>query len=282
MAATLNDAIVILGDSLTSRQEVPWNLHHHLSEAYRGKLDVLNRGYGGWNTAWIRQLFPKIFAKKAEGSDKPFVRLVTIWLGTNDAALPGHKQHVPLSTFKANMNHFLDSLTSPSSPYAVAQTPEALNIVLITPTIFNPLQWEVDLPEKEKSRTVEVMRTYKDAVLELGREWKKEERDQKTGKEGWKIETIDLWDAVVSANGGRGAGPELERFFNDGLHLTTEGYEILWTQLRRVIKEQFKGRGLDWENIEDLPFRAPRWEDIDETRPETVTERMRLPACRRH
>ncbi|WVR00104.1 hypothetical protein IAU59_007246 [Kwoniella sp. CBS 9459] len=281
MAATLNDAIIILGDSLTSRQEVPWNLHHHLSEAYRGKLDVLNRGYGGWNTAWIRQLFPMIFASKKEGRDKPAVRLVTIWLGTNDAALPGRKQHVPLSNFKDNMNHFLEGLTSPSSPYAVSQLPEALNIVLITPTIFSPLQWEADLPDKEKSRDLEVTRTYKDAVLELGREWKKKEQEQRDGKNGWRIETIDLWDAVVRANRGREAGPELERFFNDGLHLTTEGYEILWSRLSKVIKEDFHGRGLDWEDIEDLPFRAPRWEDIDETRPETVTERMALPACRR-
>ncbi|OCF38035.1 hypothetical protein I316_00259 [Kwoniella heveanensis BCC8398] len=244
MAATLNDAVVILGDSLTSRQEVPWNLHHHLSEAYRGKLDVLNRGYGGWNTAWIRQLFPKIFAKKEEGEDKPAVRLVTIWLGTNDAALPGHKQHVPLSTFRENMNHFLESLTSPASPYAAAQTPEALNIVLITPTIFNPLQWEADLPEKDKSRSVDVMRTYKDAKGSKG--------------EGWRIQTIDLWEAVMSANGGKESGAELERFFNDGLHLTTEGYEVLWSRLSRVIKEDFTGRGLDWEDMEDLPFRAPR------------------------
>ncbi|WVR07609.1 hypothetical protein IAU60_004651 [Kwoniella sp. DSM 27419] len=276
MAATLNDALIILGDSLTSRQEVPWNLHHCFSDAYRGKLDVLNRGYGGWNTAWIRQLFPKIFAKKEDAGDKPAVRLVTIWLGTNDSVIPGEKQHVPLDEFEANMNFFLDSLTSTSSPYATAHLPEALNIVLITPTIYDPNTWESDLPAEKKSRRLDHTRKYKDAVLKLGKEWKSKEKHGS----GWKIETIDLWEAIVTANKGS-EDTNMDHWFNDGLHFTTAAYGILFDKLTKVIKEDFKGRGLDWDDIEDLPFRAPRWEDIDEKRPETVTERMNLPACRR-
>ncbi|WWD19723.1 hypothetical protein CI109_104187 [Kwoniella shandongensis] len=276
MAEPLNDAIVLFGDSLTSRQEVPWNLHHRLSQSYRGKLDVINRGYGGYNTVWLRELFDKIFTKKekVEGT-RPVVRLVTIWLGTNDAALPGHAQHVPLSTFKTNMNHFLHSLTSPSSPYAASHNPKAKNIILITPTIFNPLQWEADLPDKDKSRKLETTRKYKDAVLELGEEWR-----AKSEKEGWGLGVVDLWGAMAAANGGKEEGKELEKFFNDGLHLTTDGYDVLWQQASKIIKQDFAGRGLDWEDVKDLPFRAPTWEEINYDHPETIKDKLKLPACR--
>ncbi|KAK8853297.1 hypothetical protein IAR55_004001 [Kwoniella newhampshirensis] len=281
MAEPLNDAIVLFGDSLTSRQEVPWNLHHRLSQSYRGKLDVINRGYGGYNTAWLRGLFDKIFSKKstdnAEEGSRSVVRLVTIWLGTNDAVLPGHVQHVPLETFESNMNHFLTCLTSHDSGYAAAQNPQAMNIILITPTIFSPLVWESDLPDKERSRNLETTRKYKDAVLEIGEDWK----GRMKGGPGWKLGVVDLWNGIVEANGGNEEGKELEKFFNDGLHLTTEGYNVLWKGVTRVIKDEFKGRGLDWEDTKVLPFRAPTWEEVDYDLPETTKDKLKLPACRR-
>ena len=44
---------------------------------------------------------------------------------------------------------------------------------------------------------------------------------------------------------------------SDGVHLSTKGYEVLWKEIERVIKVDFKGRGLDWDDFDDLPGRAP-------------------------
>jgi hypothetical protein len=44
---------------------------------------------------------------------------------------------------------------------------------------------------------------------------------------------------------------------SDGLHLTTKGYDVLWREIVRVIKGDFKGRGLDWEDLQDLPMTIP-------------------------
>ena len=44
---------------------------------------------------------------------------------------------------------------------------------------------------------------------------------------------------------------------SDGLHLSSEGYAVLWREMERVIKVDFKGRGLDWDDFEDLPRRVP-------------------------
>ena len=54
-------------------------------------------------------------------------------------------------------------------------------------------------------------------------------------------------------HGGRG----LDLDGSDGLHLTTKGYTLLWDNLSALIKTELKGRGLDYEDLDDLPRRAP-------------------------
>jgi hypothetical protein len=44
---------------------------------------------------------------------------------------------------------------------------------------------------------------------------------------------------------------------SDGLHFTSEGYRVLWDEYTKLVKTDFKGRGLDWENATDLPRRVP-------------------------
>ena len=44
---------------------------------------------------------------------------------------------------------------------------------------------------------------------------------------------------------------------SDGVHLTTRGYGVLWKEIEKVIKVDLKGRGLDWEDFDDLPRRVP-------------------------
>lgn len=43
----------------------------------------------------------------------------------------------------------------------------------------------------------------------------------------------------------------------DGVHLTTQGYSVLFDAFSELIKTKFKGRGLDFTDFDDLPFRAP-------------------------
>ena len=64
------------------------------SDVYRRNFDVLNRGFGGYNSTWyvlnksmtllnsrVLQLMDRIFAKKEDADLVPAVRLVTVWLG---------------------------------------------------------------------------------------------------------------------------------------------------------------------------------------------------------
>ncbi|BEI82850.1 hypothetical protein CcaverHIS002_0307180 [Cutaneotrichosporon cavernicola] len=274
MAAPFQDAVVLFGDSITSQQYVPGSMQARFCDAYRRTLDILNRGYGGYNTRWARQMFDTIFEKKENAAHVPAVRLVTIWFGANDSVLADAEQtvsqHVPLSEYEANLRFFLDNLTSPTSPYAVAHE-QGLNIVLVTPP---PLCVSImgDCPFA-RERVPAITKEYVDVVLRLG-----EEYAAKATKDGnWRLGTVDMWDATIKAAGGE--GEELAKYLSDGLHLTAEGYATFWAEYTKLVKTVFKGRGLDWESLDDLPLRMPPWDQVDATKPD-VLGGMRLPPIR--
>lgn len=106
------------------------------------------------------------------------------------------------------MNHILDSLTSPSSPYAVADTP--VSIVLITPgPCLHSQMEEFKRPHRSLKRTGD----FREEVIRLGQEWKAKEKEQQVeeGKFGWKISTLDFWGALADEAGG--VGEELAPYF---------------------------------------------------------------------
>nr|XP_019044062.1 hypothetical protein I302_07342 [Kwoniella bestiolae CBS 10118]OCF22992.1 hypothetical protein I302_07342 [Kwoniella bestiolae CBS 10118] len=242
MAKAFQDCVILFGDSLTERQDVPQALFERMCRAYDRKLDILNRGFGGYTTTSALPLFDKIFAKK--GEDGARVRLVTLWFGTNDSVnFPSSRATHPLH-FKKNYQYILDNLTSPDSPYAIADTP--VHILLITPP--PPYHPQVPLPAKwvrSTERTLEFV----DIVRDLGREWKAKENGR------WSVEVLDLWEAMERKAGGLGDG--LAPFFHDGCHMTAEGYGVLWEEYTKIVGGPWKGHGLDWEDESDLPMRVP-------------------------
>lgn len=74
---------VLFGDSITQRAFSPGGWAGLLADAYQRKVDVVNRGYSGYNTRWAVQLLPHLFP---EGAPPP--QLATVFFGANDAALP--------------------------------------------------------------------------------------------------------------------------------------------------------------------------------------------------
>jgi hypothetical protein len=77
------------GDSLTQNTDAG-SFSHRMNAAYSRKFDVLNRGYGGFNTAWASPLFDEIFARKEETpssiAGSSVVRMVTLWFGGSTGA----------------------------------------------------------------------------------------------------------------------------------------------------------------------------------------------------
>ncbi len=67
------------------------------------------------------------------------MRLLVIWFGANDAAVPPKDQHVPLARYKANLAKLIWMVAAPESPRYSPDT----RVILMTPPPVNTLQWGV-------------------------------------------------------------------------------------------------------------------------------------------
>lgn len=79
------------------------------------KVDVMLRGYSGYNTRWALKVIHRVFPA-VESEEPPLA--VTVFFGANDASLPDRSssfQHVPLDEYKQNLRSIVFILkVSPS------------------------------------------------------------------------------------------------------------------------------------------------------------------------
>uniref|UniRef100_A0A7N2LQA3 GDSL esterase/lipase n=1 Tax=Quercus lobata TaxID=97700 RepID=A0A7N2LQA3_QUELO len=102
--------IYLFGDSITefSFDEGGWGAS--LANHFNRTVDVVLRGYGGYNTRWALQVLEKVFPR-VEGGGEPLA--VTVFFGANDACLPDRYaafQHVPLHEYKHNLHSIVSFL----------------------------------------------------------------------------------------------------------------------------------------------------------------------------
>jgi len=138
------------------------------------------------------------------------VRLLIIWFGANDAAVPASVQHVPLPQYIANMKQLIQMIKNPESPYYAPHT----QIIIITPPPVNEIQRTVFLagqkPPLELDRGFELTKSYAAAA-------------KKTGEEAG-LGVADVWTKIWDRAGHKESA--LDKYLSDGLHLTKDGYEV--------------------------------------------------------
>ncbi|KAH9842412.1 SGNH hydrolase-type esterase domain-containing protein [Rhodofomes roseus] len=246
MTTNAQDAIVLLGDSITQDGWSPYGFAQRLANAYVRKLDVINRGMSGYNTDWIIPVFEQCFAKQHDQQHLPKIRLMTIWLGANDAALPPSGQHVPLDRYAANLAHLAHLVSDPSSPYHAPHT----KLLLITPPPINTHQWRVTLrqgePPKELDRKFEVTAEYAERVRTVGRELG--------------VPVVDVWTRVWDAAGH--VEERLSEYLYDGLHLNEHGYALVYEEIIKAISENYPE--LHYEKLQPV-FKL--WDQINPQNP---------------
>ncbi|WWC68934.1 uncharacterized protein I206_102870 [Kwoniella pini CBS 10737] len=250
-SAAYTDAIMLFGDSLTQAW-TDGSLSQRMAEYYSRRCDIVNRGFGGYNSDWAIPVFEQVFATR-EAREKGYaqnVKLITIWLGANDATIPGEPQCVPLDRYKSNLVKLIKLIKEPSSAYYSPDT----KIVLINapPIIENDWvkarveKWESfgsTGPKPEQNRDKRVTKSYAEAAIEIAKEQQ--------------VPIVDIWTAIVDVAGGEG-DDQLAPYFYDGLHLTSEGYAVLFKALSALIIDRYPE--LDPEQI---PMRMPHWADVD-------------------
>jgi len=233
MSASVQDAILLFGDSLTEGGWVEGGFAQLLAAAYNRRLDVINRGLRGYNTEWGLTSFKHIFASRDKHSSLPVVKLLTIWLGANDATLSGDRQHVSYDQYLENIHTMASMIRSPTSPYYSPRT----RIILLTPPPVNPSQFPQDL-----NRTPEHTKMYADGIKTVG-----EELD---------LPVVDVWSLFWIKAGEKEEG--LTSLLSDGLHLTKEGYKIVFDGLMETVRTSCPEL-----TPEKLPYTFPYWDHLD-------------------
>lgn len=245
-----------------------------MADVYARRLDVVNRGLSGYNTAQALRVLPHCLPPPAHAH----VRFLTLFFGANDARVPGSPggpdQSVSLEDFKRNLRAMVQHP-------AVRVHPGVRVILITTPPIDERKCAQADrekypdlgLRDGKLRRTADGARRYAQAVREVGME---------TG-----VPVCDIWTAMMvwagytpSDDGQRPDGAKtsassepssmsplvgsmaapanemLQSFLEDGLHFSGKGYRVLFDELMALIRREFPD-----EMPDRLPMVLPVWDD---------------------
>lgn len=233
--------IYLFGDSITEESFDDGGWGASLANHFARTVDVVLRGYSGYNTRWALKVLDRVFPVMTDhqsgggvGSDvgaAPSPLAVTVFFGANDACLPDRYaafQHVPLDEYKHNLRSIVSSFKK--------RWPKTF-ILLITPP---PIDEDERLrrpyaenPSGLPERTNEAAGAFARACVETA------------GECG--IPVLDLWTRMQQHPDWRKA------YLRDGLHLTPDGNKVVFEE---VVKKLNEG-GLSLENLTvDLPLLA--------------------------
>ncbi|KAL5729950.1 hypothetical protein ACHQM5_002837 [Ranunculus cassubicifolius] len=227
--------IILFGDSITQQSFENGGWGASLANHFCRTVDVVVRGYSGYNTRWAVQVMDKVFPSDVSSSP-PLA--VTIFFGANDASLPDRSsasQHVPIHEFKHNLTSMV-SFVKKRWPTAV--------VLLITPPpidedgrLKNCCQDDSSgLPE----RTNEAAHAYAKECVGVAAECG--------------VPVVDLWSEMQLFRNWE------KTLLSDGLHLTPTGNKIVFEQVVGLLKKE----GI---SLETLPVDLPFFQDIDPNDP---------------
>ncbi|CZR40075.1 uncharacterized protein FPRO_04974 [Fusarium proliferatum ET1] len=267
MASTVPQ-VVLFGDSLfqqCSDIQDGFSFQAALQSDFIRRLDIVNRGYSGFNTDIALRYLPEIFPERTASSPK--MDYLVLLFGANDAVLPGAitKQHVPIDRYKENLTKIINH------PRIAAHKPQ---ILLVTPPPLDEIKTtprSIESGHQGAVRKSAISAAYSKVAREVARE-----------NPG--VILVDLWkaqmDKAISLTpddytpGGPWLGdPEngkqggLDTLLHDGLHMSGSGYQVFYESLKPFI-------GKEWHGLADddrKGFVIPDWRELLELKPNLNT-----------
>ncbi|KAJ2449478.1 isoamyl acetate-hydrolyzing esterase [Coemansia sp. RSA 2336] len=264
------DVLLAFGDSITQCAGDPEFEGYlaYLSRLYQRQMDVLNRGFSGYNTTrartviskvlpvtqrpsatgssrnnWIGQAnsslfdFPKVKSSSETiwpERDNTFpqnsraLRICIFFLGTNDATISSWYQHTPIENYRDNLLYFVSLLRDPSSKHYSPST----KILFITPPPVG------DRMHEEKMR------------IEGGRVVHRNERAREYAQMAKKVAEqvntpyVDLHgkiEELVKQNQSTAKNTQAvdfegyDGYLADGIHLNSAGNRVLFELIQETI-----------------------------------------------
>ena len=192
--------VLVVGDSLVQRGFETNGWVASLARAYARVADVVNRGYSGYNTRWVRDLMtrdPDLFPPRRD------VALAVILLGANDAARPeGRKSRYAtrVEEYEENLRWIVERF---SSTRVVLCTPPPIDEEERLRITTEQRGMPADLLDRDAERAA----AYADAARRVG---------EKT-----RVAVADLHAAFLA----KGRGWE-KALLSDGLHFNQQGQAL--------------------------------------------------------
>ncbi|KAG0352047.1 hypothetical protein BGZ54_002985 [Gamsiella multidivaricata] len=154
---------------------------------------------------------------------------------------------------------------SPTSP---TYSPETRIILFCSPPV-DEARWAIRRKERGMfmDRDKEVTRTYAEACLKIGQEY----RDKGRGEDGKKqelhrVDVIDTWGLMMQKV--EAGERTLEDYLKDGLHLASEGnndaQQLVFEEIMKIVRTRYPEY-----DPETMPMHAPWWGHLDHSHPET-------------
>ena len=99
---------VLLGDSQTQLAWEAGGWAQSLAEKFVRKIDIIDRGFSGYNTRMINTILPDALSQDVLKR----VKIVCIFHGSNDASIEDKNQVVPVEEFGENILKIISYLLS--------------------------------------------------------------------------------------------------------------------------------------------------------------------------
>lgn len=231
--------LVLFGDSITqhANDQVGFALAPALQSHYARKMDIVTRGFSGYNTNHAVYTLPEVL--DADNAKSGIIKLIVIFMGTNDAAF--NFQGVPIDTYKANLQKLIDLAKSYN-----------IKVILVGPTLHGRAECiaasESQGLDPNFSDTI-ATRKYADVAAGVA------------AASG--VPFLDLW-YVFQKYGGWSTDDliankvPLGELLPDGIHFSPKAYEIYYNELINVI-----GKSYPELKAEELPLYFPSYDGVD-------------------
>ncbi|KAJ3072714.1 isoamyl acetate-hydrolyzing esterase, partial [Rhizoclosmatium hyalinum] len=238
-AATLPDLsydkIFLFGDSLTeygSSDEDGWVLQ--LQQRYARKMAVENHGYGGYTSYWLKFGIPSFLSESLPAR----IKLVVLWIGTNDSALKGQSnQHVPAEKYKQYVKEMVNT--------TLAVAKDARILIITPPPIGSTLVFSY--------YTFDSIKLYRNTCIEAFSDLK----ESVGASVRQNLLLLDTWDLLVPNKAYEEPSfdpSSLNDWFKDGLHFSAKGHA-------KVLEAIVTAIGNNWPNLsaDNVPEHLPRF-----------------------
>ncbi|RLV86439.1 Isoamyl acetate-hydrolyzing esterase [Meyerozyma sp. JA9] len=227
------DKLILFGDSITQgafQSDFSFTLGNALQGDYIRKFDVLDRGYGGYNARWGKEILPEILATESKNAT---IKLVVIFYGTNDCK--ANEQGVGIEEYKKTLS-FMVELCEKYNTKAI---------------VVGPAVYSAALGNPSDASSMEAHLKYSNAAKEVA--------------ERCNVPFVDLWHAFTSYLGSTEeemlkSPADMSELLVDGVHFAPIGYKIFHQALTNTITTAYPE--LAKENVRE---RLVPWNEVDES-----------------